>query len=136
MPAPVVIYHKRDAARTQLETAIALWFRYADPMAIHTLAAAANEIYHGIGRTKGAPGIVQTFKKNLKTKREKALLNQAQNFGKHANTDPDGTFRLQPEHAELLLLDGVMTHERLFRKRTALMTCFFSRAHLRPDYSH
>ena len=96
-------------------------------MAIHTLAAAANELYHAIGRMKGAPGIVRTFQKGLKTKREIDLLRYPQNFGKHANTDPEATLRLQPEHAELLMLDAVTIHERLFRSRTALMLCFFAR---------
>jgi hypothetical protein len=114
-----------DAARTQLETAIALWFRYADPMAIHTLAAAANEIYHGIGRGKGAPGIVQSWKKENPKLRD--LANLAQNFGKHANTDPDGTLRLAPGHAELLMLDGAVTHAKLSGTMTGIMRCFYGR---------
>jgi hypothetical protein len=131
-PARVVAYHKRDAARTQLETAVVLWFRYADPMAIHTLAAAANELYHGIGRTKGVPGIVQTWKKDNPKQRE--MVNLAQNFGKHANTDPEGTLRLQPYHAELLIRDGVIAHAKLFGAMTPIMRCFYARfAFENPD---
>jgi len=39
-PGPFIVYSKQAAAQTQLETAIALWFNYGDPMSILTLAAA------------------------------------------------------------------------------------------------
>jgi hypothetical protein len=121
-----VVYHKRDAARTQLETAIILWFTYADPMSIHTLASAANEVYHGIGRGKGMPTTIQAWKKSLSDKK-RAVANKSQNFAKHANTDPNGTDQLLTEYAELLMLDSIICHEKMFQNRTALMTCFFAR---------
>lgn len=128
--APKILrYSKKDVARTQLEAAITLWFNYGDPMSIHTLAAAANKCYHGMGSKTGKPTIIGAWKKGLK-KREYDLAVKAENFGKHANTDATGTLDLITEYAELLMLDGVMAHERLFHRRTALMTCFFSRLSL------
>jgi hypothetical protein len=37
---------KQSAARSQLETAIRLWFYEGDPVAIHTLAVAAHDCLH------------------------------------------------------------------------------------------
>ena len=122
----VVVYHKRDAARTQLETAITLWFHYGDPMSIHTLAAASNKCYHGMGSKTGALTIIGAWKKSL-SKKDYDRVVQAENFGKHANTDAQGILHLITRQAELLILDSVMCHERLFQKRTPLMTCFFAR---------
>ena len=43
---------KLDAARRQLETAIALWFKGGDPVSIHTLAYAAYEIIHTVSKKR------------------------------------------------------------------------------------
>ncbi|MFN2624200.1 MAG: hypothetical protein ABR611_15295 [Chthoniobacterales bacterium] len=117
---------KEYVAKSQLQTAIGLWFHYGDAMSIHTLAAAANECYHGIGRKSGAPSLVQTWKKTLPKKGYDAA-NRPQNFAKHGSRDPAETLVLNTEYAELLMLDAVICHEKLFGKRTALMTCFFAR---------
>jgi hypothetical protein len=102
------------------------WFNYGDPLSIHALACATNELYHGIGRGKGMPTLIQTWKKSLKGK-ARILANKSPNFAKHANTDPNGVDILKVEYAELLILDSIMCLEKMFRKRTPLMTCFFVR---------
>jgi len=42
----VIIVTKASAAKSQLETAIQLWFDDADPVSIHTLAVAAHDCYN------------------------------------------------------------------------------------------
>lgn len=49
-PPKVLIVTKASAARTQLETAIGLWFTDGDPISILALAVAANDCYHADGR--------------------------------------------------------------------------------------
>jgi len=44
---------KLDAARSQLRTAIELWFSEEDPISIHTLAFASHEIIHRLYRNAG-----------------------------------------------------------------------------------
>src|ERR1041385_8455608 len=122
----VVFYHKRDAARTQLETAITLWFHYADPISIHTLAAASNKCYHGMGQKRGAPTFIETWKKSL-SKKQYARVVEVENFAKHANTDAEGTVHLITEFAATLMLDSIICHEKIFGPRTPLMSCFFAR---------
>ena len=95
-------------------------------MSIHTLAAAANKCYQGMGSKVGLPTITETWKKSLSRKNyDRAVA--AENFGKHANTDAHGALNLMTEHAELLILDSLVCHERMFQKRTPLMTCFVAR---------
>jgi hypothetical protein len=123
---PVVIYTKQDAAKTQLETAIALWFNYGDPLSIHTLVSAANSLYHGMGSKVGKPTIIETWKKSLSNK-DRAMVNEARNFAKHANKDPKAKLRLITEYAELLILDSLVCHAKMFHNKTPLMSCFFAR---------
>jgi hypothetical protein len=52
---PTLKVSKTDAAKRQLETAIRLWFFSADPVSIHTLAAAAHQILHDLGKKRGVP---------------------------------------------------------------------------------
>ena len=39
---------KLDAVRRQIEAAVALWFEDGDPVAIHTLTAAAHRVCHDL----------------------------------------------------------------------------------------
>src|SRR2546430_2547225 len=47
-PVEVLTATTASVAESQLEEAIRIWFRYGDPAAIHTLAAAANGCYHSV----------------------------------------------------------------------------------------
>jgi hypothetical protein len=127
-PARQLLATVATVAQGQLECAIFLWFNYGNPSAIHTLAAAANGCYHVLGKGhKGMPTMVEAWIKSLPEKQQIAAR-RAQNFfkhGPHRNDAKDVLFK--PEHAELLLLDCVISHEKLFCKRTPLMTCFFKR---------
>ena len=49
---------KLDAALRQLNTAITLWFRDGDEVAIHTLAAASHQIVYDIVRKKNGPDLL------------------------------------------------------------------------------
>ena len=48
---------KEGAAQAQLETAIWLWVTKDDPVSIHTLAAASNDILHALGAKVSLPSI-------------------------------------------------------------------------------
>lgn len=138
-PDAVVIVTKRQAATSQLETAITLWFGYGDPVSIHALATAANEVFHGMGRLKGLSTIIQEWKRTL-TRAELARANKVQNFCKHAYTDSDPEARMPviTEYAELLMLDAIKCHDRLFGRYTPLMRCFYghSPSRTRASWTH
>jgi len=52
MSLDVVPVKKLEAAKRQLHTAITLWFADTDPVSVHTLACAAQQIVHDINTVK------------------------------------------------------------------------------------
>jgi hypothetical protein len=83
---------KINAARTQLDTAIELWFYDCDPVSIHTLAAVAYQITHDIKRHRGIDRDLLYDSRIVKPEYRKLWLKtmkEAQNFFKHADNDPN-----------------------------------------------
>lgn len=126
-PFRVLTYTKIGAAQSHLEAAIWLWFHHKDELSIHSLAAAANEVYHAIGG-KELPTIIGQFKAGL-DRGERKLINAPRNFAKHAREDPDplGTTCITPREGEAMILDCVHCHHKRFQRKTRLMDCFLMR---------
>lgn len=82
---------KIDAALSQVDTAIELWFRGWDSIAIHTLSSASHQIIHDIVEKRNGPDLLfnsLVFKEESR----KEVINAfkaPQNFFKHADRDPD-----------------------------------------------
>lgn len=121
----VLIYTKVGAAQTQLETAIWLWFHYKDPMSIHTLVVAANEVYEGIAQQHDLPPIFGAWKASLE-KDQRNLMNKS-HLAKRGEADPLEKEPLLVRAAEVMMVDCINFHEKRFHARTALMDCFFAR---------
>lgn len=124
-PRKVLSYTKAQAARAHLETAITLWFNYGDVSAIQTLAYAANDCYDAMGGDK-VPGIVKCWL-STRSRKEYDHVQDSINFCKHGFRKLKGTTRVESEWADLLILDAVVCHQRLFGKWTPLMRCFYAR---------
>jgi hypothetical protein len=106
---------KLDAAKRQLTAAIRLFFDHADPIAIHTLAAAAYQILYDLSKGRSVVGIVKgnpNVRKDKKAEWER-ILNQAQNFFKHADRDPLGKFDFKPEMTRFFLFDAVSLYTQM-----------------------
>ena len=117
---------KASAARSQLETSISLWFNNADPISIHALAAAANELLNAIGARAGKPSEIQPYIKS----RPPAIrdrLRKAQNFFKHAGRDLNERFEYHPMHGEVLITDSILIYHALAGEMTPLMAAFTAR---------
>lgn len=117
---------KLDAARRQLDTAINLFFKQADPISIHTLTAAAHQLLMDIGRLNSIKSVI---KENSLIKTEYlpqylAAINEAENFFKHAERDPNALLRFNPEQTEFLLLDAVEMYMQLTTEMPEDMTIF------------
>ena len=125
-PEENLIARVEVVAVNQLEEAIRASFRYGDPASIHTLAAAANGCYHALGAKQGIPTLVQAWINSLKPA-ERRAARKAQNFFKHGPDRGETEVHFRPDHAALLIMDSIISHEKLFKKRTPLMTCFFAR---------
>lgn len=111
---------KLDAAKRQLKTAIRMFFEDGDTVSIHTLAAAAHEILRDLHRARGEQlGSLKDYIELLPGKQDEARrkANEAENFFKHADRDPDAALEFLPLQTEFLLLDGTLMLERLAGKR-------------------
>ena len=99
---------KLDVARRQLKESIILFFHEHDPIAIHTLAAAAHQILDDLARQKGVVSIrCNPLIRKGKEKFWKDKINAAQNFFKHADRDPGATFEFRPALSCFFLMDAI-----------------------------
>lgn len=102
---------KLDAAKRQLDTAINMYFKDAEPISIHTLTAAAHQILMDLARLEGIKSIFKDAVLDIIVKDYKkeylSIINEAENFFKHAEKDPQGLLKFNPEQTEFLLFDAV-----------------------------
>jgi hypothetical protein len=125
---------KLDAARRQLETAVTLYFHEADPVSIHTLAAAAYDVLRDLCRARGTALMIKDwvadYVKPEFVREIRDALNASQNFLKHADRDSDAILALEPGQAEFLLLDACWAYRRLASERLLILGVFEARASL------
>lgn len=110
IPEPLWI-GKIDVARRQLCEAIRLLFSERDPVAIHTLVAAAHQVLFDIGKCQDVASIVKPIGKSSPSEEadHNKLINSAINFMKHADKDPNARINISPLSilAQDLLMDAV-----------------------------
>jgi len=110
---------KIDAAERQLVTAVNIFFEDKDPVSVHTLASASQDLLRGLGKTKGIKSFIKDDLEKI-IKPEKAeevwiLFNAAQNHFKHANRDPDSILDFLPKSSEYVIWDSCLMLEK-FKK--------------------
>jgi hypothetical protein len=139
-----IVVTKLDAARQQLRTAIRLWFGEGDPIAIHTLAAAAYEIIHVLSKKhdKYRPRLI--FDTDIIKDEYRAdwciKIKMNANFFKHARDDPDGTLEFFPSLTMLFLMAGAsglrIMNEKPGREELAFFywCCFHHPDWIKPDF--
>lgn len=117
---------KIDAAKRQLETAITLYFRSGDPVSIHTLTAAGYDILHGLSKTRGIKPFVKNTDMIRDEKKKKYLdmVNEAQNFFKHADRDTDKLYEFRPATTEFLIWDACQMYQQITTEIPKLMYIF------------
>ena len=121
---------KFDATKRQLDTAINLYFKDAYPVSIHTLTAAAHQILMdlALARSQG----VKSFMKDMalkvvvkgKEKEYLSIVNEAENFFKHAEKDHRSLLDFRPEQTEYLLFDAVEMYMQLASEMPEDMSIF------------
>jgi len=80
---------KLEAAKSQIKTAIELYFEDRDPISVHTLAMAAAEIIDRLCEAKGHKSMRSHFMSLILPQHRKKVsdaLNKAVNFFKHASS--------------------------------------------------
>jgi hypothetical protein len=117
---------KTDAAKRQLEAAIRLWFFDGDPVSIHTLAAAAHQLVHDLGKARGIATTLRELS-NVRPefrKQMRAAIAHDENFFKHAERDPDALLEFKPITTTYMLGDAVFTYEALTSERPPILRTF------------
>jgi hypothetical protein len=118
---------KVDAAMGQLETAIVLWFHEGNPVAIHTLAVAADDCLNSLKRHKtNTPSAIRSAIKTLPRKIQNAW-HESQNFFKHGDKELRRTLRFFPIFTDLILMNAVISHASLGDGPTSLTIAFLFR---------
>jgi hypothetical protein len=80
---------KLDAAQSQIATAIWLYFEDRDPISVHTLATAADEIIDRLCVARGLVSMRDNLMANIVPARRKEVadaLHKVRNFFKHASS--------------------------------------------------
>ena len=118
---PTETITKLAAAERQLNEAIRLFFERRDIVAVHTLAAASDQVLSDICVSRG---IESQFRHLADFIRDEfrgewfRLLKQAENFFKHADRDPGGTLEFNTEKTMGILFDATVLHWRLTKAPT------------------
>ena len=103
---------KLDAARRNLAEAIRLFFEERDAVAVHTLAAAAQNVLRDIARARGLEhtSILHDNPMIELTKRKAwaKAVNVPRNFFKHGENDPDGNLEFDSGENILTILDAAL----------------------------
>jgi len=120
---------KLDAARRQIDTAITLFFHERDPVSIHTLTAAGYEVLRDLNAKRGgSPMLVKEKLVDWVPEEHKAKvqkkLNEAENFFKHADRDPEKLLRFNPEASEFMLWDCCLKYHQLTGEVTPHMWAY------------
>lgn len=123
---------KLVAAESQYLTAIYLFFNDESPVSAYTLVRAAHEIFDRICALKGLNrSLVAQASSQLRPEKQRDFwlkINEARNFFKHADKDPnpDGEIEWSSELVALYILDALFMYQRL--KEDSLpdeALCFF-----------
>jgi hypothetical protein len=117
---------KTDAARRQLETAVRLWFFSQDPVSVHTLAAAAHQVLHDLGKVRGSPTILRSVPgiDPQYIPEIRKMVSSYENFFKHADKDSDALLNFNPDATEIFLLDAAILYENLTKEVVPVLAVF------------
>lgn len=113
--APFEVVTKLEVAERQLRMAIRLFFERKDLIAVHTLAAAAQEVLRDLGRPRGIKSIFKGSDRIRPEKRKEIndIFNQAQNFFKHADRDASDCLKFYYEATKFYLMDAALLYNQL-----------------------
>ena len=112
---------KFEAAEEQLITAIDLFFKNKSEISVHTLARAAHEIFDKLCEHKNLQrGVVYEGMRGISDEKKKLVfnkINEAKNFFKHANKDPEAKITWNPELSTYYIWDAISLYSRLNNPR-------------------
>lgn len=113
IPEPRRYYTKLDAAITNINAAIKMWFSNYDPLPIELVARAAYDVVHALfekkyGNDSYGYQFVDSYVKEEYVKDAKDRLRKAYNFAKHADRDPDGDCTLYEDFPRSTIISTLL----------------------------
>jgi hypothetical protein len=122
-PENAITLSKKSVAKSQLETAVSLWFQNGDPASILVLAYNAHEILDALGRKIGKPSQLKTWLATL-PERVQMQWKYVWNFCKHGLKDIDDDVPYDPRQAEVLISNAIRCYRDVFGKLTPILLAF------------
>jgi hypothetical protein len=128
---------KLEAAGRQLTEAIILVFERRDPVAVHTLVAAAHQVIYDLCKKKGIKNSALKDALHIRPDKKKewfAKVAEAENFFKHADRDPGNTLEFNPETSKWFIVDALQLLAQLtgdFTPAGRIFLAYFVQLH--PD---
>ena len=120
-----VILTREDAVKTQLDTAIWLWFIEEQIGPIHALADNALTILNDIGGKVGKES--QLYSKAMHEVHGRDRLKGFSNFLKHGSKDANAAYKFPLLWTEGLMLDAINLCSKIFPPVSLLMATFTAR---------
>lgn len=124
---PVVRVTKLEAARRELDMAVAQFFADGDEVGVHTLTAAARELLEDLALREERKSLVESMidlvVEDKRTEFRNRIL-EPQNFMKHADRDPDAILEFSPFITHMLLRDAVWLYCVLSGEKIPLFNLF------------
>lgn len=118
---------KLDAAKRQLDSAIALFFHSGDVISIHTLASASYDLLKALCDKNGINNYMvknESFVREDKKMEFRQAINKAQNFFKHADRDHNSILEFSPEFSEYFLWDATHMYSQLTSEHPPLFMLY------------
>jgi hypothetical protein len=121
---------RREAARSQLDRAILLWFgsEIAELPSVHTLTIASQGVLSALCRDMKVPISKLVTWLDSQPRRVRDQIRSPQNFFKHGHHKQKQKYKdivnYTPELTEMFLVDAVEAYHCLFGSASALMLCF------------
>lgn len=106
----ILEHSKVVVARRQLTEAIRLFFEQRDPVAIHTLTCAAQEVLHALAKARSIKGsVILDFNWIREDRRAEIvkLLKKPQNYFKHADRDSSDVLEFRPKVTAFYIYDTI-----------------------------
>lgn len=121
---------KFKVAEEQLITAIDLFFNNKSEISVHTLVRAAHEIFDKLCEHKNLQrGVVYEGMKGISGEKKKLVfnkINEAKNFFKHADKDPEAKITWNPELSTYYIWDATSLYNRLNNEKIPYEILIFS----------
>jgi hypothetical protein len=115
---------KIQAAQRQLDCAIRLYIADDDALSVHTLSRAAFRLLYEIYPTLRNDEFSSDLEKLLVQQFGWKNFNEAANFLKHAETDPNGTYELREVDTQMGIGFAIILYRRLSGGDTPEMRAF------------